>query len=83
MKAGYSKVCISPAGNVELAGFSARKGLSAGVHDDIYVRALFLEGDDGAVLLMSADLLALPESFVELVRAAIHHRNGIDRSAIL
>jgi neutral ceramidase len=81
MKAGFSKVCISPSGSVELAGFGARKGLSTGIHDDIYVRALFLENAHGTILLMSADLLALPENFVERVRDAV--RIGIDRAAIL
>jgi len=83
LKAGFSKVCISPSGSVELAGFSARKGLSTGIHDDIYVRALFLANAHREVLFMSADLLALPESFVERVRGAIHARIGIDRTAIL
>lgn len=83
MKAGFSKVCISPSGSVELAGFGARKCLSTGIHDDIYVRALLLEGANGSALLMSADLLALPESFIERVRSAIHARIGIDHSAIL
>jgi neutral/alkaline ceramidase-like enzyme len=83
LKAGFSKVCISPSGKVELAGFSARQGLSTGIHDELYVRALFLEGAHGAVLLMCADLLALPESFVERVRGAIHAHSGIERKAIL
>jgi neutral ceramidase len=83
LKAGFSKICISPSGSVELAGFAARKGRSIGIHDDIYVRALYLEGIHGSALLMSADLLALPESFVERVRAAIHTRIGIDSNSIL
>jgi hypothetical protein len=83
LKAGFSKVCISPSGKVELAGFSARHGLSTGIHDELYVRALFLEGASGSVLLICADLLALPESFVERVRGAIHAHSGIEPEAIL
>src|SRR5262245_12845324 len=83
LKAGFSKVCISPSGSVELAGFSARQGLSTGIHDELYVRALFLEGATGSILLICADLLALPETFVERVRAAIHAGCGIEPEAIL
>jgi len=83
LTAGFSKLCISPRESLPLCGFGARNGLSAGIHDDIYVRALFLEAGGNAALLMSADLIALSQSFVEPVRNSISARTGIRPEAIL
>ena len=81
--AGFSKVCISPPVGSPLAGFAARQGVSTGVHDDLFARALVLENADAAIALVSVDVLALPSEFVRRVRAMIQQRTGIQQDAIM
>jgi hypothetical protein len=66
-----------------LAGFAARQGVSTGVHDDLFARALVLENADAAIALVSVDVLALPSEFVRRVRAMIQQRTGIQQDAIM
>ena len=40
------EVKITPPLGGAMAGFSARKGVSQGVHDDLYARALVVEGQE-------------------------------------
>lgn len=81
--AGIGKVCISPAPGVPLAGFAARQELAAGVHDELFARALVLENGATGLAFVSVDLLALPAGFVERVRSAIHERTGIPPAAVM
>jgi hypothetical protein len=81
--AGFGKVCISPPVGAPLAGFAAREDVSAGIHDDLYARALVLENGESAVALVSVDVLALPGDFVGRVRTAVHTGIGIPPGAIM
>ncbi|HCX28908.1 MAG TPA: hypothetical protein DHU55_03930, partial [Blastocatellia bacterium] len=60
LKAGFARVCISPPLGAPLAGFAARLGVSEGIHDDLFARALVLANEASAVALISLDVLALP-----------------------
>jgi hypothetical protein len=82
-KAGVSKVCISPPVGAPLAGFAARQGVSTGIHDDLYSRALVLESDGVAVTIVSVDVLALPNDFVKRVRASIQDETGLPANSIM
>lgn len=81
--AGFSKVCISPPIGSPLAGFAARQGVAAGIHDDLFARALVLSNEHAALAFVSADVLALPHHFVEQVRATINKRTGIPPQAVM
>ena len=83
LKAGFSKVCISPPIGVPLAGFAARPEVSTGIHDDLFARALVLETADTAVALVSVDLLALPGDFISKVRQGIYQSIGIQPNSIM
>lgn len=83
LKAGFSKVCISPPKGAPLAGFAAREGVSAGIHDDLFARALVLSDEKSALALVSVDLLALPSEFVKRVRIGIESRTGIGADAVM
>ncbi|MBI4559186.1 MAG: hypothetical protein HY706_16500 [Candidatus Hydrogenedentes bacterium] len=61
MKAGFSRVKITPPLGTTMMGFGARDmehGCS-GVHDDIYVRAVYAEQSGEAALIMGFDLCFL------------------------
>lgn len=83
LKAGTSKVCISPPVGTPLAGFAARHENSSGIHDDLFTRALVLESADTAVAFVSIDLLALPATFIAQVRQAIHAGTGLQPDSIM
>ncbi len=83
LKAGFSKVCISPPIGAPLAGFAAREGVSAGIHDDLYARSLVLSNEAVSFALVSVDLLALPSEFVKRLRTMIESKTGIHGDAVM
>ena len=83
LSAGFSKVCISPPIGASLAGFAARQGVSQGIHDDLYSRALVLGNEEAALALVCVDVLALPSEFIKRVRTAIHENTGIKPRSIM
>lgn len=83
LTAGFSKVCISPPIGAPLAGFAARQGVSQGIHDDLFARALVLANGEAVVALVSVDLLALSGDFIKRVREGIQRSTGIDPSSVM
>ncbi|MDQ3174232.1 MAG: neutral/alkaline non-lysosomal ceramidase N-terminal domain-containing protein, partial [Acidobacteriota bacterium] len=83
LRAGFSKVCISPPIGAPLAGFAAREGVSEGIHDDLFARSLVLSDEKAAFALVSVDLLALPSEFVKRVRVGIQRKTGISAGAVM
>jgi hypothetical protein len=81
--AGFSRVCISPPVGVPLAGYAARQGVSEGIHDDLFARALVLVNESTAIVFVSVDLLALPTDFVQRVRARVQESTGITAEVIM
>ena len=66
-----------------LAGFAAREGVSQGIHDDLFARAVVLVNEKTAVALVSVDLLALSSDFIKRVRKNIHEAIGISAEAVM
>jgi len=66
-----------------LAGFAARQGVSQGIHDDLFARALVLANGEAVVALVSVDLLALPGDFIKRVRERIQQSTGIEPSSVM
>jgi neutral ceramidase len=83
LRAGFSKVCISPPIGAPLAGFAARNGVSQGIHDDLFARALVLANGESVVALVSVDLLALSSDFIKRVRDGIQSSTGIDPKSVM
>lgn len=83
IKAGFSKVSISPPLGAPLAGFAARQGNCEGIHDELYSRALVIEKDRNAVVFVSVDVLAVSSEFVESVREKIERRTGIKKESVM
>src|SRR5262245_4523947 len=83
LTAGFHKVCISPPIGAPLAGFAARQGVATGIHDDLYARALVLANEQTAIAFVSVDVLALPQYFIECVRAEINARTGVRPESVM
>jgi neutral ceramidase len=81
--AGYGKTCNSPPVGSPLAGFAARQGVSQGIHDDLFARALVLANGETVIALVSVDLLALSSDFIKGVREGIKRSTGIDPSSVM
>lgn len=73
-RVGFGEVVITPSDPVglPLGGYGNRREGCTGVHDDIYARALYVQGDrTGHVLLVTLDLIGLSDKRVALVKRAI------------
>ncbi len=83
LSAGVASAIITPPVGTPMEGYSARQGVSQGVHDDLHARALVL--DDGAttVALVSCDLLGVDRRLVAQARALAAETTGIEPSNIL
>ena len=83
LKAGAARVNITPYVGINLSGFGGRTKGSAGVHDDLYAKAVVL--DDGAtkVAIVSCDLLNLDESSIASIREKAQGSMGIDGESVL
>ena len=67
-KAGFAKTDITPDGPIWLAGFGARTKPSEGVLHPIYIKALALQDESGAVsVLVTADLLGFNRNMAAFV----------------
>jgi neutral ceramidase len=83
LRAGFSKICISPPIGAPLAGFAARHEVSKGIHDDLYARALILENAESSVAIVSVDVLALSSEFIKRVRNAIQASTGLSPDSVM
>ncbi|NPV53373.1 MAG: hypothetical protein HPY71_07605 [Firmicutes bacterium] len=83
MKAGVAKAVITPYVGIALEGNVRDKG-SQGIHDDLYVRALVLQADDGTELgIIASDLVGVPQDFCDGVRAMVEAETGIPRGNVM
>ncbi|HEY3402642.1 MAG TPA: neutral/alkaline non-lysosomal ceramidase N-terminal domain-containing protein [Ohtaekwangia sp.] len=65
---GFGKENITPAKPVALAGYGSRRGKSyTSVRDSIYVRTIVIQNGDQRYAIVSADLLIIPPTVVEIL----------------
>ncbi len=83
LRVGVARVDITPVEPVRMAGYSARTGLSTGVHDPLQVRALALEEGDRRLIIVSADILGFYRGTYEYMMEGIRDELGIEESEIL
>ncbi len=86
--AGVAQVEITPDPGVPLMGYGAREGVSTGVHDPLYARALYLDSGGSAppregALLLAADLCLMGAPQAGEVRERIALETGLEPCQIL
>jgi neutral ceramidase len=82
--AGWAKRPISPPIGTPLAGFGDRKGKpSTGVHDELFVKALFLTDQANRAVFVAADMLIIPENLAEMVRERVANQTAKPADIIL
>lgn len=76
MQAGFARVSITPPKDTIMMGFAARdrqRGCE-GVHDEIYVRALYLEHEGERALVLGFDLCFLDREVADRLLGALGRR---------
>jgi hypothetical protein len=73
MRAGFSRRCITPPLGTPMMGWTSRdrEPGCAGVHDDLFARALFLAHEGEAILIMGLDLCFLGRDDADRLKGAI------------
>ena len=84
MKAGFAKTDITPRVGVELAGFGAFINRhSIGVRDRLWARAMAIEQDGKAMVLVSCDLIGVTRSITARVRQLVNEATRLPLEAIM
>ncbi len=86
MEAGFARVKITPPIGTPMTGFGGRDYDPAGckgVHDDLYVRALYMEQGGERALVMGFDLLFFSRDEADRFRGAIGRRLDMAPSDIM
>jgi len=60
LKAGVSKVNITPPVGIDLGGYTGRINPSQGIHDNLYAKALVLDNGERKIAIVTTDLVAWP-----------------------
>ncbi len=83
LQAGAAKLDITPKAPCHLAGYGCRAHAHDGVHDPISLRALFVRGQEGDGVLITADILGFADDSVARVRAALQAELGLRPECVL
>jgi len=84
LRAGVSRVNITPPVPVWLAGYAARTQQAQTVSADLYAKALAIEdGSGGRIVMVTTDLIGLPREVSDKVAEGVRKRFGLKRSELL
>jgi hypothetical protein len=82
MKAGFAKECITPSVGMQMSGLG-QEGGAEGVHDDLFVRALWLADGDKDCVILAFDLLFFERAEIDRFKGAIGRRYDLPPSHLL
>lgn len=85
MFAGFAKTNINPPDGLHLAGYGGRDvaAPASGIHDDLFVSALWFDHGGEKVLLLSYDLLLFDKRDVAKFKAKLHAEFALEPRQIL
>ncbi|MDP2982553.1 MAG: neutral/alkaline non-lysosomal ceramidase N-terminal domain-containing protein [Candidatus Latescibacter sp.] len=81
--AGVGRTDITPPGNCCLEGFAGRDHVAEGIHDPLYATALALSTPQGDAVIVSMDILDIPDSTVDMLWEKIRGRFSLEPRQIL
>lgn len=85
MHAGFSRVSITPPLGTRMMGFGTRdmeKGC-VGIHDDVFVRALYLSQGNEKALILAYDLCFIGEAETNRFKTLLKDEMGLERRQVL
>ena len=77
MKAGFSRVLVTPAKPIRMSGYDARKDPFKGVHDDLYAGAVVFDNGQMRTCLITTDLIDFSHEYVDETKSKISQATGI------
>lgn len=84
IEAGASKLDITPQAGLSMYGYGARKGVSTGVLDQLYVRVLVLRSDERSIAIIHYDLgQTFAENVLSELRQKITDQMGINETIFI
>jgi len=83
LKAGVSKVNITPYVGIWLCGFGARFKQSEKVHDELHARAIVFDDGNDNFAMVTCDLLTLDENSIGSIRKMAQEMTGLKGENIL
>jgi neutral ceramidase len=82
-QAGVARVDITPSHPIWMGGYAARTHVSEGVRQHIFVKALALKDETGAVtVLVTSDLLGFPGEVSAPIFSRVQQRFGLPRERV-
>ena len=82
LKAGASKVNITPFVGGPMAGYGARDHGSEGIHDELYTKALVVTDGTNEVALVTSDLVGVGAELTEEVRGLCQKAPGLSEDRV-
>ena len=86
MKAGASEAVITPPVGLTMTGMAKRIAgdkIARYVHDDLYVKALCLESENGSMAVAVLDIGGIDAVFTSEVRKAVEEKAGLKQDSIM
>lgn len=82
LKVGSAAVKITPPVGTPMAGYYKYRG-AAGVHDDLFAKALVIDKDGSKIAIISCDLIYIPEEIVSKTREIVWKTLGISPEHVM
>ncbi len=84
IRAGVSRIDITPDAPIWMSGYAARTHPSTGVLHRIWAKALAIEdAKGGRVVIVTTDLIGLPRSVTDPASARLNQEHGLDRARVM
>ena len=83
LKAGMSRVDITPPQGLELAGYPHYPRYNTGAHDPLYAACMYLENDGIEVAMITLDLLFFSKKHVNVVRERVEAACGVPGANVM
>jgi neutral/alkaline ceramidase-like enzyme len=83
-QAGVARIDITPSRPIRMAGYAARENSSNATASRLWLKALAMEDRKGKrVVLVTSDLIGLPQSVSDVVGATVEKKFGLTRNRLL
>jgi len=83
MRAGFSNITITPPMDLTMGGYRLRRGIAQGIHDDLQATCCVMEGSTISVVLISLDLLCLPQDAIQKIKSAMSEACDIEPKSVI
>src|SRR2546429_3051426 len=82
LRAGVARRDITPREPIWMSGYASRNHPSTGVAQTLWAKALAIEGAGGRVVIVTTDVIGLPEEVSQHVAERARRQFGLDRARL-